>query len=115
MELDESSQAGNPAIISWPFGGPPFPFCLAGSSSILPQLARATRRIKVVMTPPHAVNYLVPFAWVSLPWVHCLAACSKVHSTHDAAVAIIDMAAASALPRQLHVLYNVVQALMRLR
>jgi len=100
VELDESSQAGNPAIVFWQFGGPPFPFCLAGSSSILPQLARATRRIKVVMIP-YAVNFLVTLAWGSIPWVHCLAACSKVHSTHDAAVAITDMAAASMLPRQL--------------
>jgi hypothetical protein len=53
------------------------------------------------MIPPYAVNYLVTLDWGSIPWVHCLAACSKVHSTHDAAVAIIDMAAASMLPRQL--------------
>jgi len=50
---------------------------------------------------PYAVNFLVTLAWGSIPWVHCLAACSKVHSTHDAAVAITDMAAASMLPRQL--------------
>jgi hypothetical protein len=53
------------------------------------------------MTPPYAVNLLVTVAWGSIPWAHCLAACSKVHSTHDAAAAIIDMAAASTLPRQL--------------
>jgi len=52
------------------------------------------------MIPPYAVNYLVTLDWGSIPWVHCLAACSKVHSTHDAAVAIIDMAAASTLPRR---------------
>jgi hypothetical protein len=45
-----------------------------------------------------AVNYLVTLAWGSIPGVHYPAACSKVHSTHDAAVA---MAAAVTLPRPL--------------
>jgi hypothetical protein len=45
-----------------------------------------------------AVNYLVTLAWGSIPGVHYPAACSKVHSTHNAAVA---MAAAVTLPRPL--------------
>jgi hypothetical protein len=49
------------------------------------------------MIPPYAVNYLVTLDWGSIPWVHCLAACSKVHSTHDAAVAVVENDAASTL------------------
>lgn len=55
----------------------------------------------MAMIPERFVNYLVILTWGSIPWVYFPVVCSKVHSTRDAAVAILDVAVASTLPRGL--------------
>ena len=53
------------------------------------------------MIPPCAVNHLATSTWASLPWVLGRVVRSKVHSTQNAAVAIIENDAASTLLRRL--------------
>lgn len=53
------------------------------------------------MIPVRAVNCFVNSIWMSIPWLLDPIVHSKVHSTHDAAVAIIENDAASTLLPQL--------------
>ena len=53
------------------------------------------------MIPVRAVNCFVNSTWMSIPWPLDPIVHSKVHSTHDAAVAIIENDAASTLLPQL--------------
>lgn len=77
VELDESSQAGSPAIF-WPRARPPFAFCLAGSSSIPTQPGRAPQRIKEAVSPQFVINDLVTGGWENRLRVPGPAVCSKV-------------------------------------
>ena len=77
MELDESSQAGS-SVIVWLRARPPFPSCLAGSSSIPTQPGRAAQRIERAVSPQSVVNDLVTGVWENRLRVQDPAVCSQV-------------------------------------
>jgi hypothetical protein len=77
MELDESSQSGSFFPI-WPRARPPFPSCLAGSSSIPSQPGRATQRIERAVSPQFVINDLVTGVWENHLRVQGAAVCSQV-------------------------------------
>lgn len=77
MELDESSQAGSSVIVR-PRARPPFPSCLAGSSSIPTQPGRATPRIERAVSPQSVINDLVTGVWENRLRVQGPAVCSQV-------------------------------------